>query len=126
MRLAVNRRDAGVADEEVDQRDDARRVEEDRAPFGERPVDGQRQALPLVAAVDPFEHRLGAPVPVGKVASLVFASAGERQARGVWMRRGDLAAVDDADLVGRGQNSQRLACVCIRNRSAARKGLLRF
>jgi hypothetical protein len=68
IRLAFDRRDAGRVDDAIDPRDDARRVEEDRAPFGE--MAGWRWAAGfflLVAAIDHFEQQAG-PVAIGQAA----------------------------------------------------------
>nr|WP_263398596.1 hypothetical protein [Pseudomonas alloputida] len=65
IRFAFDGDDLGVVDQAVDQRDDAGRVGEHLAPFGERPVDGDDGGLVFVATADDLEQQVGVAVAVG-------------------------------------------------------------
>ena len=71
VRLALDAHHLGAMHQPVDQRDDAGRIGEHLAPFGEGLVRGHHRALVLVAPTDQLEQQVGMPVRVRQVADLV-------------------------------------------------------
>jgi hypothetical protein len=55
----------------VDNGDDAGRVREHLAPFGERAVGGHEGRLEFVTAVDDVEQQIGVAIAVGEVTDFV-------------------------------------------------------
>ena len=69
--LTLDHEDLRVVHQSVDNGDNAGRIREHLAPFGERPVGGHEGRFELVTAVDDVEQQIGVAIAVGEVTDFI-------------------------------------------------------